>query len=555
MRSQILSLAAVALFARVVLLDETVAARPTIKRDISELTSVEKTLLRYTHPKAYKRLVSENQNEKSGQISDNSAVEMLNFDLPTLALHLSKSDNILLPTVHYEFNLWNFYQTFIYNEPIVRNANSTSVKTNLNATNIELEFQIPDLQIISEKFTLREYNEISGDEVIWHGWSMQITNYTIRLVANWELKQLVGLQVSNVELSFGVEDFRFRKENATHTLPDGRIEELGPEEDHYADQMIGDWERMKENITSDAETWLNCFLGGGRDTNGECEELLNDNYQIGNFVQMLQAIGLAIARGQEQFTGNNNENVGNNILPKILPNFPFPTINSAVQDLPTVLLQVWRILGIYNNIAIVGYPLSYDFIKENCTMEGECRDIQEIMSLPEFQVRGLHNSRVQLETLPNGMTNSLKVPQLTFEAAEFQRETIDLESGSKEIYKGLYLNVSADFAFSTNYELIDGVGLQVRGVGVTLRLRELRLIIPQYYTIENGEESKAQEYNVDIAPQIMDIWNGVDENGVSFERKYEQQIQDLINSLLIIVTSSVRLDLPEAPLNKIKLHD
>ncbi|CAL8070869.1 unnamed protein product [Orchesella dallaii] len=418
-------------------------------------------------------------------------------------------------------------------DPWVRNANLTSLKPHFNTTHVEIEFKIPDFQIISEKFILREYKDSSTEETHWRGWSMIVSNYTIRLVANWELKPLVGLQVSNVEMSFGIDDFRTRQENATRIFADGTTVELGATEVQYAERMNADWAEIGVDVTSTAETWLNCFLGGGRNGNSDCDDLLNNEYQIGNFVQLMQTIGLGIAHGQEQLTGNNKDipEIGNN-LPYLFANLSSPTINDVLIEFSTMIIQTWKFVKDFDYIRISENTMYYDFVWENCMMPSECRNIHENMSLNDFSLYGFPDLRVKVEATSDGLYYSMNVPQLQLEIDEFHHETTDLGSGNKEIFERLKLNVSADFGFSGQFEVVDGVGLQLRNVGITFRLRELQLRIPEFYTIENGEESEIQEYHIDMAPKIVELWSSVDENGVTFQRKYEQKVQERINSVL-----------------------
>ncbi|ODM91679.1 Structural maintenance of chromosomes protein 6B [Orchesella cincta] len=200
----------------------------TIKSDISELTSFEKLLLRTTHPEVFAR-GSRNTPGVTAGWDNYTVVDFLNIDLPTLAIQLSKSqDTIKLPSLYYEFGWYwcwigcaGFLQKYDFSGPEIRNANLTRLNTKINATNIELDFEIPDLQLIVENFTLDDEDLVTGERKFWRGASIFIRNYTLQLSANLGLVPDIGIQVSNVSMKFGVGDFRLRYENAVlNSLPD-----------------------------------------------------------------------------------------------------------------------------------------------------------------------------------------------------------------------------------------------------------------------------------------------------------------------------------------------
>ncbi|CAL8070843.1 unnamed protein product [Orchesella dallaii] len=154
--------------------------------------------------------------------------------------------------------------------------------------------------------------------------------------------------------------------------------------------------------------------------------------------------------------------------------------------------------------------------------------------LNSFTVGGLLDNRVQLDIQPSNFFYSLKVPNAYIHSENFQQETRDLESRNKEVYLGLQLNVTnASFGITgINYEFVEGVGIQISNLSLTLPLGQLQYRVPSYYTVVDGVESDVTENKVDITPQIMEMWREVDENGVSFEKKYEEYIESVINALL-----------------------
>ncbi|CAL8070861.1 unnamed protein product [Orchesella dallaii] len=174
------------------------------------------------------------------------------------------------------------------------------------------------------------------------------------------------------------------------------------------------------------------------------------------------------------------------LLPLLLPEFPFPSIKSTLLDLPTLLLQLGKVFDpAYPGITISDFPLNYDFIRERCS------------------------------------------------SGELYHESKDSDSGVREVYVGVHLAVTdADFGISADYLLKEGVDLQISNLDLTLRVEELLMRFPEYFTIKNGQSSEALELTIDIASQIMEIWNEVDENGLSFERKYEESVQNAINNHL-----------------------
>ncbi|CAL8070863.1 unnamed protein product [Orchesella dallaii] len=95
MKSLVLS-AAVAILATVVLLEGTAAAtRPAIKQDISELTNVERLLLRLTHPEVYNVWFPKSGSKAPGINSEYTLFDFLNIDFPIVAMQLSKSGSIV----------------------------------------------------------------------------------------------------------------------------------------------------------------------------------------------------------------------------------------------------------------------------------------------------------------------------------------------------------------------------------------------------------------------------------------------------------------------------
>ncbi|ODM94584.1 hypothetical protein Ocin01_12097, partial [Orchesella cincta] len=545
--SQFLAMKSYTLFAATVALIATVAfaqgsAAKNLKRDFSELTSFERLLFQFTRPDTYNNLSGRSGSKSPGINSEYSPIDFLNFDLPTLALQLSKSGSTFLPTVHFEYGFYycymgiciGFLQQYDYNKPEIRNANLTKANTHINDTNLEFDFQIPDLQIVMEDFFLHDEDLITGDIQMWRGLSLLISNYTLQLSANLEYVADVGIQLSNVSMNFAVGDFKLRRENGTHILPDGTTEEYGSVEREIASYMNEDWITYGEEVTASAQAWLNCFLSNGRNGDAQCEELLNDNLQPVNFMQLLQTIGLGIARNQEKLSIMNPQKIQDVLtVPHFLPSFPFPTMQSVLLELPTLLLQLGKVFFSTEAYPVSGFPMSYDYIRQNCSVGG-CRDVHEQMFLPEFTVGGIIYDKLQVEITPDSFSYSIKVPEVYLDAPTLQSESTDVESGFREFYLGMKLSVvDAAFAISGDYSFEKGVGLQVSDLGLTLRLGELQMSFPQYFTTQNGEQSEIVEYNVDIAPQIMEIWNSVDENGVTFERQYEEYIQNVINAYLL----------------------
>ncbi|CAL8070852.1 unnamed protein product [Orchesella dallaii] len=535
---------AVALLATFLLFERTVASEVPVKHDISELTPVERILLLLTRPETYNAWFPRNcgKSKTPGIQVDYSQIDFLNVDLPSVLLQLSSFGEILLPTVQwaYEFELCYIgicagSRTEVdYAKPEVRNGNFTSLKTNINDTNIEIEFLIPDIQLVSEKFTMLDMDLYSSERTLYRGLTFFISNYTMRLSANLEMVEDVGLQISNTLINFEVEDCRMRVENATHTLPDGTDEELGVGEIVYSDLMTEVWSEYQTDITNYIEAWMNCFLSNGR-VGEMCDELIVDKLQTENFVQVLLTIGLGIAHQQEQMEikSNAENKEKTSLLQLLLPEFPLPSIKSTILNLPTFLVQLGKILAEFQDpdyTTIENYLISYDFIRQNCS-SGVCRSIQEQMLLAEYGIGGFSANRIQYDIQPTNFSFSLKVPSVSFGSVQFQHETTDLESGFKEIYVGANLTlVDCGFGISGQYELKEGVGLQVSDIGLTLRLGEWELLYPKYYTEVNGETTDHGELRMNIAPKIMEIWSEVDENGVSFERRYEEYIQNVINS-------------------------
>ncbi|CAL8070859.1 unnamed protein product [Orchesella dallaii] len=537
MRSQVFSVA-VAIFATVLLLEGNKAAiGPAIKRDISDLTNVERLLLRLTHPEVYNVWFPKSGSKSPGVNSDYTIADFLNIDFPLLALHLSKARNILLPDVHYQYSFYfcymgicaGFLQQYDYNEPEVRNANLTSLITRIDSNKLEIEFKVPDLQLVMEKFTMMDTDLVTNDVVLWRGLSVFFTNFTTKLSADLEFVPGVGLQLSNTTMGGGVDDLRIQKENATHTFPDGTVEEWGEVYTDYTQDLNDGWASYGEDLAAYTETWLNCFLSNGRNGNEECEGLLNDRVQRDNFVLFVQAIGLGIEHEQNGKEKKEFEET-TPLLPFLLPEFPIPSIASTLLDLPTLLIQLGKVFG--SEYGLTTFPLSYDHIRQDCS-SGACHNIRELMTLPAYSFGGLAENRIQYDIQPNNFSFSLKVPSVYFNGEQLQHETQDLDSGFREFYLGVHLTlVNGGFAISGDYELKEGVGLQISNLGLTLRLGELQMRFPEYFTVDNGGTSDSQELKIDIAPQIMAMWSEVDENGVSFEKRYEEHIQNVINSYL-----------------------
>ncbi|ODM94731.1 hypothetical protein Ocin01_11948 [Orchesella cincta] len=447
-------------------------ANKSIKRDISELTPVEKLLLQVTHPELYNSWFGSSTNKIP---EGYSPFDFLNFDLPTLALQLSKSDGaLILPSLNYTYGFYFCYigvcsgvqQDYDYRNPEVVNANLTSLNTKINSTNIELDFKIPDLQIIIDNFTLSDTDLVSGATEYWKGFSLTITNYTLQLSADLEYVQDVGIQVSNVAMNFDVDDFR--------TLLG--YEEGNVVETQYAEQMMEEWVEVGADFVN--QRTIDCYINTNK-TKDEMEiRTANSFWMISfkteNFVQLLQTFGLSILRSQEVLDRNVvAETKKEEAFLNFLPHLPTPTINSILLEYSTLMLQLGKFFydPDHNLFPVVLYTLSYDNTWENCT-DGVCRNINHKMILP----CGL--------------------------------------MATKEVYLGLQLSIwDNEFALSGKYELKEGVGLQVSDLGITLRLGKLQFRVPRFYTVENGEQSELQEYKVDAAPQIMEMWSSVDQDG------------------------------------------
>lgn len=148
----------------------------------------------------------------------------------------------------------------------MKNVNSTSVKTSINGTQIRIEFKIPDVQILSPEYTLESHDfgqspPATEDIVIWQNGSIFIKNFTLEMTANVIIGSN-GLEVSNFDLLWNVDDLRVRYENGTHTFPDGRNEEWGAVEDPLHEQLMGYWrdEGLEEHVEETIPVFLNCFL-------------------------------------------------------------------------------------------------------------------------------------------------------------------------------------------------------------------------------------------------------------------------------------------------------
>ncbi|CAL8070865.1 unnamed protein product [Orchesella dallaii] len=142
----------------------------------------------------------------------------------------------------------------------VGNANLTSLRTKINSTNLEIEFKVPDLQLIIEKFTLVDSDLVTYDVDLWRGLSIFVGNFRKTLSATLEFVPGVGLQLSNTKMGGGVDDFRVRTENGTHTFPNGTTEELGTVESDYTSDLNDGFESFGDDLAAFSETWLNCFL-------------------------------------------------------------------------------------------------------------------------------------------------------------------------------------------------------------------------------------------------------------------------------------------------------
>jgi len=144
-----------------------------------------------------------------------------------------------------------------------------------------------------------------------------------------------------------------------------------------------------------------------------------------------------------------------------------------------------------------------------------------------FGLGGLSNIQESVDIRPNSFSLSMKVPEVYFNGEQLQHES-SLESGLRHFYIGAHITLkNAGFAIAGDYNLTSK-GLQVSNVGLTLIMGELSLYVPEYFTTLNGQQSPIEEYKVDVAPQIMAQWR---EEG--FERRYEEKIQNAINSYLV----------------------
>ncbi|ODM87255.1 hypothetical protein Ocin01_19427 [Orchesella cincta] len=220
-------------------------------------------------------------------------------------------------------------------------------------------------------------------------------------------------------------------------------------------------------------------------------------------------IRLSILRSQDVLNRNVvAETKKEDAFLNFLPHLPTPTINSILLEFSTLMLQLGKLFYDPDYNAVVLYTLSYDNTRENCT-DGVCRNINHKMILPDWVYGGLSHNRVQLDIQPTNFSYSLKIPHAYLISDTYQYELTDVDNGNKEVYLGLQLSIwNNEFALSGNLEF------------------------HSFTRWKNGEQSELQEYKVDAAPQIMEMWAAVDQDGISFERKYEQQIQDLLNSYL-----------------------
>ncbi|CAL8070846.1 unnamed protein product [Orchesella dallaii] len=472
-----------------------------IKRSFSELTSLERIILSSSHPEIYQNFTKTSHESQLDIFSDHPIRDLLIYDIPTLVLQFAKFEDMILPTAH---------RTYVC-EPELRNANLTKLDTKINSTHIDIKFEIPDFQIINDKYIMYYVDLIDDERRVSRGTSFNIKNYTFELTANLEYVPNIGIQVSNVNMNFGVDQFVERIYNRTTYYPNGTVVELEGSESDSAAAFNSEWERIGTDVIADAEILLNCFLSNGRNGNEECEQILNDEVEKGNFVQLLQSIGMGISLKQEELRRTAMTKVDAKI-PSFLNEITVPTIKSILLDLPTLLLQVGKIMAL-------GYIDEYFY---------------QTYLFSSFTVGGLKDNKIQLDIQPSTFFYSLKVPNGYVYSDDFQQVSTELESGNKAMYLGLHLNISnSGFAVSGDYEFVDGVGIQVSNLSLTLLLGQLQIRVPSYFTIVDGVESEVTEYKVDFAPQILEMWREVDENGLSFERKYEEYIQSVINSVLV----------------------
>ncbi|CAL8070841.1 unnamed protein product [Orchesella dallaii] len=152
------------------------AVSTNIKWNFGELTSIERVLLLSSHPDLYHKFAKNSQESKLSVNSDHELRDLITYDILTLTLQLAKSDGVILPTARRTYVRYFCYlgicsgyqQDFEYKEPEIRNANLSRLDTKVNATNIDIHFQIPDFQIVNEKYLLTDIL-INGDIEVTRG--------------------------------------------------------------------------------------------------------------------------------------------------------------------------------------------------------------------------------------------------------------------------------------------------------------------------------------------------------------------------------------------------
>lgn len=128
----------------------------------------------------------------------------------------------------------------------------------------------------------------------------------------------------------------------------------------------------------------------------------------------------------------------------------------------------------------------------------------------------------------------LKVGDLTIYCPGYRHTiTSNVTTAIRRGERSTFALRNASYGISADYKYVADVGIQVSNVDITLSIAEESWTVQKTSTeLENGDIVDDGLYLGDLKDDVMAIWNGQDE-GESFETKYEQRAELLLNCALV----------------------
>jgi len=179
-----------------------------------------------------------------------------------------------------------------FREPSINGAELINVTTNVTPTRLNFSIIVPDLFITSPGYRHTITNNVTAETKIGE-FAYMTVKAVYGIAADYRLVPDVGVQLSNVSITFNLEKISWTVENRYTILANGFIVDDGFLETSLSDDLMelwnGDYEGkpLKPQYEQWAELLLNCGLSGGR-SNASCADVEGlKNRKFSDFASVL----------------------------------------------------------------------------------------------------------------------------------------------------------------------------------------------------------------------------------------------------------------------------